>query len=436
MTIPKYILCITVASLSLLCTSCRENTGAMNKETIVHDEMQLYYRLDSLSKVYSSLQNGLCCAARKKQTADGEFTKEQQNKIAKADMEGYAIGYGIGIGTGTLIATVNAPAGFAIGITSAFALAEVFSARWSSVAADEIREATKAEITMEDLYKLDPYHPINDFSTTIPWFDPSIPGASAGFLHNYSLSLLYKQHSEDFFELSAAQLSGDILDLLLQESYDDHETYEIRTFAYNHLEQDLANWNSENSIISSEEVIQHYFQLLEEIPEENYIAFTGEYMQIVYQEIGDEDRVILINGCLSTYVYSLHFWNLNVPYLYRTTYLCQNRQNRKFETVMCTNPREVVLSWVTTGKFSIIAIPAIREERIVALFVFDELNPYFANNIINNRYVQIEENGAYLNTIDNPAIIFEEERSKKQYACPKGRYEFQKFKEGYVVFFE
>lgn len=434
MIIKKYIyVCMVIASLSLFCTSCRKDVDMIEKENIVYNDARLYQRLDSLSEVYSSPPNSPSSVVRKKQTADTEFTKEQQNRISQADMAGYAIGYGMGVGTGCLIATVSPPAGVAIGLTSAFALAEIFAVKWSSVEADKIREETKTKIVIEDLYKLDPYHPINDFSSITPWFDSTIPGASAGFLHNYFISVLYNEHPEDFFELSADQLTDGVVDLLLQGSYDDYKIEEVRAFAYNYLEQYLANWSSESSIVASDEVILHYFQLLKDIPEENNIAFTGEYMRIVSQEISNEDRVTLINGCLSTYVYSLHLWNLNVPYLYQTDYLCQKKRNGEFITMACTDPYETVPLWLAANDFSMILTPVIREERIVALFVFDKWNPYFADSIINNRYVQMDGNIAYLNAIDNPAIIFEKEGNR--YVCPEGLYEFQEFEEGYVVLF-
>ena len=422
----KKSLILYVLFAAMLLCAC--SNDALQDVVVQNDTSELFCRLDSLTQHYVKSRND--SRPLRRQSDDKEFTKEEKTKIAKADMEGFAIGAGLIGSAGALVgAAAGGPIGAAIGGVSAGTVAgAAYAAVWSKNAANEILADRAEALAVDDIYKIDPFKPL--IEDTIPggWLDFDIKGANAGFLHNYALSRTYGTYSEDFFELGVSETADNVL-TTLEGELPDSIIEDARVLIYENIANDFNNLYGNTSEAESDEIIQYYFNSLEEVADGNRFAFTEEFMRLVSEYCHDEERIFFVNGCISVYNYSCHLWNLNVPDPIQNRYLCYDKIAHSFVTLCSSSPD--FIDYITAKEtYSLIFVPKIRNNRIIALFAFDSQNVL---NTVHNAYVNGQD-PIYFQTHGNPIVTFHDE--DRTYDCPEGLYEFQRFREGYVVLFE
>lgn len=433
----KIILILCMASLICACNSNEPNEQNLTREQI---EQRMFERLSALKQKYQHQtfpDNNSEKHLLKTSNENSEFSSDEKCRIAKADawgaIEGAAMGASIGGAVGTVVPSIGNGAG-AIG--GGVSLAAVYAVRRSKEEADAIREEhNNNAMAFDDIYKLNTLHPINDFTFANHLFNDGIRFANIGFMHNYIISSIYNEVHEDFFDMSDEDLAANIFeDYFTPLSAHEQEYYNL----FNHVTMDF-NLGLANAftLSNSDTIIQFYFEELADIPENSWCEYTEDFMQIVDQNLGelDEDRVLLINGCLSTFFYSKCLWNLNVPDNYSGKYVVFNITTGTWQYIECSQPALDQLLISNYGNI-LVFIPHLNSEGDVTnLFLMDYNNSSQLTGLNNNPYIVGANETTSLIITPNNQFFYEsiDSNSPMHILISAGVYALQRFNEGYFL---
>ena len=433
---------------AMLC-ACNSNEPKEQQRTPEQAEAQMYQRLSALREKYGapastgsiSNVNGI---KRAKQGETDEFTKAERARIAEADAAGLLAGMGAGATTGAAIGTAAGPAGVAAaGAAGAVAGAVGGAALFSALKAEEIRgeheeNAEENALAYNDIYMLDIDNPVNDFTMSDPFFDWSIRGANMGWAHNFLISAMYNEYKDEFFEMSTEQKVVHMFEEYIYPN-NDAEYYcwkDAYIYTLDNCEYEYNRWKENPSDFATDEVILLFNEELKCVSDEYWFDYAQDYMRIVDQELGGwaDDRVLIINGYISTFFYSYCLWNLNVPRQYSGKYLFFDLLKGTWESVMCEREYLDMIAMADPGR-KLVFIPRIREGQIVNLFLMDYHNESQLDCIKESEYIVGE--GADLSftvPFEQQSLEFWNSNEElKDVFIPAGTYQLQRFAEGYFV---
>ena len=437
----KMLFCMAFMPLFIACYN-NEPQPQMNRiNAHVPNNDALYDRLNELSETYAyNNPNPLFVL----DTIDPNdppisFYNKRKWMIAQQDMDGFAKGFetfgSIGGAIGA-IASIWAPLGIiacggigtlAGGIPGGIAYAVV----WSKNIAQQLRENPNSgtQIFWSDRYSLNIYEPIYDYSQSIRLFDDDIKYANIGYLHNYAITTINNTHSS-LFDVSPTDIVNHVFENVFEASVGNEVAYQqLYDYSYAHIESDYENFNSSSTAMDYDECIGIYFDNLYRISETAWYSYTNDFMEIVDEELrySDEDRLMLINGCLSTFYYSKCLWKLNAPNPYSGKYILFNTQNGTWQYVETNDVWQLYNTILASGDSLVLFVPYISNGELTSLFLYDI---FFSQNDI--------DGSQYLNQIDNilnltiPSTLNLSIGSIET-AIQEGTYSFQRIEDGFVV---
>lgn len=430
----KYYSLILVFILPFILSACA------NKEPRSYQEIesQMFVRLASLKYRYSGpTPDGNKNKMQQEKRTDDEssdLTSEEKLRVAKADMEGFAVGAALGGAAGGAIGSICPGIGsVAGGLAGGAAVGAAYAAVWSKEEANAIRSERDEVVSLQDLYAIDNEHPINDYSDSYPWYNLSIKWANIGLLHNYVLSSIYNQDTAVFFNMTKAETIDEIFSTFFYPFEDgENDYYDLYNLAINNIYVEYDRRHSTNSTNEIDEVITFYFAEIVEIPEDSLFAYTEEFMAIVDQELEmiDSDRLLLINGCLSTFIYSRGLWNLNVPNRNCGKYIFFDVENDDWYYVETPEMQTLYSTQISRGDSILVFVPRIRNNILNTLFLFDYGHASQLSYVQGNNHI-INVNGSYVMVLDEDYDI--EIPCTPNVYIPSGEYVLQEFEDGYFI---
>ena len=353
-----------------------------------------------------------------------ELKKEEKLEVAKEDMEGFAIGGGIGIALGGIIGSVGGVPLAAIGAGAGALIGGIpYAVVWSIVAAKEKKENPNENISsLDDIIKIRHDFSMIDYRCKEPLFSENIIGANVGFLHNYILSSLYHRNKDTFWDWSNEQ----IID----------STFVVLAEYYNSIQiSDLSHLISNDLYYSNEYIPLHnyvelYFEYLNDVSESNWINFSEDFMNVINTQLSDENEIMLINGSISTFIYSYHLWNFNLPDIYVSDYICY-RNNGNFCHIRFNDSFRYNLEChIYSNNCKLHFIPVIKDSVISSLYIFDEISPiYYSLSYL--PYIYKIDSTYYLTNDNYNIFVFD---NNNQFYFPIGIYELKRFGGGYIIF--
>lgn len=396
-------------------------------------ELQMHQRLSSLKYKYGDITiNGKKTIRRVKTENDDEenpnHTREEKVQIAKEDMEGFAIGGGLGLGFGAAVGSVVPGIGNGFGALCGGLIGGiVYAVVWSIDAANELQGDGTCSITR--LYYIDSSNPIYSFSQPMELFDSSIECSNVGWMHNYIISSLHNDGQDSLLTLSHEE----IIDYIFTTALSPIIGYENEYYAlYEEIQDNIDNDYSTFNISDYDATIQLYFEDLHYISERFWHEYTEDFMQIVDDELSgyDDTRVMVINGCLSTFYYSRCLWNLNVPDVYSGTYLLFDVLQGEWEYITTEHIIEYYSAMLASGDIlnKLIFVPRISNGVLTSLFLYDEISTL--EYLPDNSYVTDVLESISM-TLPNEYII--DTGNSQNLIFPSGIYPFQRFDEGYLI---
>lgn len=409
------------------CTISNEiNNKSLSKE---QTETELYQHLLALKQKYVTKNQQAERVIRYAQASDDELTDTEKLRVAKADSEGFAVGFAVGAVTGGAVGTLVTPGvGTAIGtLSGGAAIGAAYAAIWSANEANTIRDERKEIMVLDDLYRLNTDNPINDLSNSSIIFDDSICGANIGFIHNAIILSLYFQDQDVFFSLSNEEIAYYVFEDYFRPyaGYED-EYYDMYMQVCNGIENDY-HLNDDNVFVYPDDIIEFYFEELQSIPSGSWTSYTEDFMRIVDQELEDDnERIFLVNGTISTFIYSSFLWNLNIPSPYSGKYLMLDVTNGDWSGLLTCNIEEQFQSMLTDPR-ELIYVPVISNRNIIALFVFDEISTL--DVLPTNEYIILDGESMLLNVPQEISMNL----GGQDIFIPTGQYEFQRFNDGYFI---
>lgn len=425
--------------------SCSNNSPCNPQIEI--DEAALCMRIDSLNKEYGISSHSIRHKPQEdaeEQKDTQEMKKEDKAKVIKADGAGFIDGSNCGSIIGTaigIIATSGNPIGTAWGTVIGWATGGIIGATAASIIEAAEQEQGQLEyvdeegwvttITSEkDIYAIDLRNPIYSSLYSSCVFDDQIIGSNVGWVHNYIISLLFANNGSQIFFWDHQILMDSIMDIYFDMLVADNADVDVTTFGKEILYaiNTKADSNDEyfNMYVSSYKTLSQ-----EQSDPEILKNYTEEYMEIVQASISSECYALAINGSISTYFYSARLWHTYIPNVRSSIYICANKYSKDFYTLSGYDAFNGIVTGVLGDEFSFVGIPNIRDGKIESLFVFDELFPLhnvaFRNteNYISNNTFHLDED-----------IVFQNLEYYDLLTIPAGTYHFDRFEEGYVVFFE
>lgn len=436
----KILYCLAIIPFLLACQSNDVQYEKKNKMRM-HSSDVLYDRLNELSETYAN--NNPNPSYNTDQINELDPTRENNFSIsiAKEDMTGYAIGAGVGglIGGaaggagGWLLG--NAPGavlGGALGtLFGAVVSAIPYSLVWSIAA---IQMSIDEPLEPEDLvYSIDYDNPIRDFSTGSVFFDSNISYANVGYLHNYVISEMYNSRCS-LFTMSQPDIVAYLFENVFEATSGHEDEYaQLYDRIYTNIESDYADAHGSNVLQEYDEYIDMYFDCLDRISECAWFNFTEDYMRIVDEELNgnDEERLMLINGSISTFFYSKSLWNTYAPSINSGTYIVFNIENGSWELLETDAICELYTHMLSAGNNILVFVPRIVNNELTALFLYDSISDLlypqsFSNVIISDDSVTITSSVESLIEIGDSTNI----------VLPIDTYSFQRIENGYVLIFE
>ena len=405
-------------------------------------ETRLILRVSSLKSKYTenSDQIGKVVNRIRKSEGEGEnnnsrTSREEKIRIAKEDMEGFAIGGGVWGAFGGAVGTIINPGiGSAVGLLAGGAAGGIaYAVVWSINAANRPEEGGNGNnggCEIWRLYSVDTNNPINNFSSEL-LFDNTIRYANTGWLHNYVLATLYDEDPDIFFNLSTEQIvDGMFSSALSPEIGCENDFWGLYNYIHGRIEYDYESAYADFDICGSDTIFQLYLDGLESIQETQWLSYTEDFMQIVDAELGDYDdqRTLLINGSLSTFMYSRMLWNLNIPKVADGVYIIYDPQYENWELITCNDIYELYNLFLSGGEYKMIFVPKISNGILKSLFIFNDLSmfDYIADipqiNMENEELVIAVSSNISFSLPDGTSIM-----------VPEGTYNGQRFDEGYFI---
>ena len=434
----KLLVCMAFLPLLL---ACNNNEPQMNKiKAHVRNDDELYDRLNELSETYAyNNPNPLLVSDTiNPNNLPISFYNKRNGLIAHEDARGYFIGNGIGgligFGIGALIGIYTGPGVFICaerGYTYGGIIGGVCYGAYKSIMyAQMLRENPNSgtQIFWSDKYLLNINEPIYDYSQSTTFFDDDIKYANIGYLHNYAITTINNTHSS-LFDVSPTDIVNHVFENVFEASEGNELAYQqLYDVIYENIESDYENYNSSSTAMEDDECIGIYFDNLYRISETAWYSYTRDFMKIVDEELryNDEDRLMLINGCLSTFYYSKCLWKLNAPNPYSGKYILFNTQNGTWQYVETNDVWQLYNTILASGDSLVLFVPYISNGELTSLFLYDI---FFSQNDI--------DGSQYLNQIDNilnltiPSTLNLSIGSIET-AIQEGTYSFQRIEDGYV----
>ena len=456
----RKILAFTLLLLFLFFASCKNSdpiTPQSKTELSGFEDTEFYLRLSNLSTRYVKLEpkQSPCRIQVNEFYEPGEFGESRDEKVNKADAEGFAIGGGIGgvLGgaVGTLVGAAvglftgpqSVPTGALIGgaagtLTAGVIAGTIYAVIWSKEKAKSIEEEQQEGSNGGTMIAYNPNdlnsnNPINNFSQGPILFNDSIAYANIGFVHNYIISSSYNEFSTSLFDISE---SG-ILDYIFQNIIFPYEGMEseffmLHDYIYDNIENDYANYvDMERPDIESnyDEVVSFYFENIPSIPESRWRAYTEDYMRIVDEELSlcDSNRVMLINGCLSTFIYSKYLWNFNAANISSGRYIFFYPEQELWLWVEDSDIYSQYISFLTNEIPCLIFVPQFEDGVLKSMTLYDELSLLDYANETSQLY--LDEGNLYLSLLEDVSVA----SSPFPLFVPGGTFEFRRFNKGYFI---
>lgn len=425
-----------------------------NQQDVKETNAKLRQRLSEISNRYKIVSyNSVVRKTPLDERSHQSMTTTSANvQVAKSDMEGFAIGGGIGAilgGAGGTIggaivgahyafvgAGLGAVVGAAIGTFSGGVLFGIpYAVVWSIDKAKSMEEdvTTIAQYP----YSLDVYNPINDFSNCRVLFSEDISYSNVGMFHNYIISSLYNTSGTSLFEISKQDIISYIFNNVFCANEGSDDSYlSVYECVQHRIEDDFSEYLSSVDTYScmNDEIIQLYFDNLEEIQEDRWLAYTQDFMRVIDEELSftENERVLQINGCLSTFMYSKYLWNTNAPNVQCGTYLVFNVEHENWSFVMWNdNIFDRCQMMELQGEENLIFVPQIEEGVLRSLFLYDELT---LSNVTLSECGQFYEDGneIYLSISEDIQVALSD---TSFVTLPNGTHQFQRFDKGYFLVF-
>lgn len=418
--------------------SCNYNKDAELKEYANNQsEERIRQRLYALGEKYEN--KVLLCQGenpiipRRKTEGPTELTSEEKLRVAKADMEGFAMGAALGGAIGGAVGSIVPAAGNGVGIfVGGAAAGAAYAAVWSKNEANAIKEEKEGgQDAISDLYLLDFNDPIVDFACSNLYFDSTIMYANVGFLHNVILSEFYCQDTMNFF----CENDVEMVDFIFNNIYTPLHGCEVdHSFLYTevstNVSDDYLNSSGNDISIDYDEMVQIYLGEIEHLPEYLWLSYTREFMQIIDEELRgiDEQRVLIINGCISTFLYSRCFWNTNIPSYCVGTCLIYNLQEGTWDTANLETINDLYLDFITNGTEFLILVPRYSNGQLESMFVFDDLSTI--DKLQDVQYLIRSESDIYIYCPSDEDLDVPNANST---TIPAGTYILQRFDYGYFI---
>lgn len=362
--------------------------GACSQDVSVQDsqtETNISERLDSLDAVY-----GISRWIPSKHYASNEDNTElkQDNslQIVSKDVDGFLDGASVGIAAGALVAIVSRTAGVAIGLSSG-AILGITDAVIQSLAEAERLGGTNdgsggngndgdgnngedggnnggegVQKDVSNIYMLDFRDPIFGISFLI---DENIECANYGYYHNFIISNLYQNNGKEVFGWDMETITDSVIEQVTQ-LFRIQDQGNVSSLLQNYRSFFLEEKSS--SKIFENEYIARYIENISVIPNQS-IEYTIEYMKIVQQECSEEEQLI-VNGAISTYLYSSNLWKSYFPSVNDGVYICYN--NHPF-ILSGVDSSETLNLLLCANDLSFVGVPVAINGHVEAICVFDEL---------------------------------------------------------------
>lgn len=449
----QHLLSIFVG-LTVLFTSCNNNLPLNEIEENQLNTTTLDYRLDSLNQVYGinslNIRHKPLDNATEKE--DTEELKESKSKadISDADFDGFCSGAGVGGLAGGAVGTIVTGGGSVIGTAIGTLIGMVTGGIIGAVAKSVIAVQKQEEQQMEqgedegvwrslipqnkDIYAIDLRDPISFYEDRDCLFNEQIIGSNMGFVHNYIISVLYRNNGYRLFQWSPDVLVDSII-YTYANILDSKDLYLEDILIIS--DEIINNVLIDDITHKDDEYISYFIESYQALISENVCFekrrdYTEEYMDIIQQEIGDEEYVFLINGAISTYFYSYDLWQTYIPTQKSYRYICINENSDPYLFSSSEAYEHIITTIVYNGAISFAGVPVIRDNKIESIFVFDDLVPL--NDVVwNDERNYIQDNTFY---IEEDIIFQYVDYYYQEFTIPAGTYQFDRFKGGYVVFFD
>lgn len=434
----KILYCLVIIPFLLACQNSNEPYDKTNQMRTYSNDA-LSNRLNELSEtyVYNNPNQLLVSNTIDPNNLPISFYNKRKGMIAQEDMDGFAKGFetfgGIGGAIGA-IASIWAPLGSIVcggigtlagGIPGGIAYAVV----WSKNIAQQLRENPNSgtQIFWSDRYSLNIYEPIYDYSQSTILFDDDIKYANIGYLHNYAITSLNSTHS--LFDVSPSDIVSHVFENMFEASTGNELAYQqLYDVIYENIESDYENFNSSSTAMDYDECIGIYFDNLYRISETAWYSYTRDFMEIVDEELRyiDEDRLMLVNGSISTFYYSKCLWNLNAPNPYLGKYILFNTQNGAWQYVE-TNDVWQLYNMIAVESDALLFVPYITNGELKSLFLYDIFSTL--NDIDGSQYLNQVGNDFSICIPSNLTLYM----GSTEMILPEGTYPFLQIEDGYVV---
>lgn len=302
--------------LVVLLMSCSKCDVNIVNSSEVNEYDILSVKLDSLDNNYRA--KCIIMNSQKRASDEDETTLRKKEKVgvAKADMEGFAIGAGVGglfggvVGAGWLGSGIGA-AIVGIPYSVVYSLSEYLN-------------VTSEDSTSVSSVGINPSDPIYE-NRYIPQFDSTISYSNVGCLHNYVIDKFIQQY--DYADLMNMSYD-DMLDCsinILRDSllYNTEECDSIYSFARSEF-SGINNSSVLDGYSPSDDnvygIILRYLETVMDIQEEDLLGYTSDFMSVVSQELTNLDEVFIVNASISVFYYSYILWKVevsnNIPNIY------------------------------------------------------------------------------------------------------------------------
>ena len=456
----RKILTFTLLLLFLFFASCKNSdpiTPQPKTELSGFEDTEFYLRLSNLSTRYVKLEpkQSPCRIQVNEFYEPGEFGESRDEKVSKADAEGFAIGGGIGgvlggaVGTlvgaavGSLTGPEAVPIGAVIGgaagaLTAGVIAGTIYAVIWSKEKAKSIQEEQQngsngGTMVSYNPNDLDCNNPINNLLQDFLLFNDSIAYSNIGFIHNYVISSSYDAYGSLLFDVSIQSIVDYTFDNIIAPAEGmESQFFMLRDLVYDNIENDYTNYaDMDRTDIESnyDEVVSFYFENIPSIPESRWRAYTEDYMRIVDEELSlcDSNRVMLINGCLSTFIYSKYLWNFNAGNICSGKYIFFYPAEGEWVWVEDSDIYSQYISLLTNEIPCLIFVPKVENGILKSMTLYDELSlldyvPETSQLYLDDGYLYLTLSGDEdVSSLNSPLFI------------PSGTFEFQRFDKGYFI---
>ena len=397
----NFVFFLSVVVYFVSCSKC-------DVKSVEHIDKQysvLFVKLDSLDNIYY-IEYDKSNHKRAKEEDNTKLKEKDKVDIAKADMNGFAVGAGVGSifgGFAGTIVTGGSVVGAAVG---GFIGAGIVGIPYSVVySMSEYLNTTSGDSasvsSIESFYKINFRDPIYEYQYT-PLFDNDILYSNVGCLHNYIVEKLVTNYTydeligmsqEDMLNYSITVLRDSLL-------YNTEECDNIYSFV-----RDEFSGINETSIFDGYSatddnvygIILRYIESVMEISEDNLFGYTSEFMNLVDQELTNLDEIFLVNSSISIFYYSYNLWKLGISDKASNIYITADDYAEDLNVYCYEYPNEANYYNLLSMYDKLIFVPYFENGLSMRLFLFDAMEQ-LQNSSFNGLFTIEDKNFLYLNS--------------------------------------